>query len=65
MDIEARKFQLIQRVINFNESELKNIEVYLERESELSSSLDRALKQVKEGKVTSHDVVKKKYEKWL
>ncbi|MEQ9219204.1 MAG: hypothetical protein RLO17_14235 [Cyclobacteriaceae bacterium] len=65
MDIEARKFSLIQRVINFNESELNTIEAFLERESELSSSLDRALKQVKEGKVTPHDEVKKKYEKWL
>lgn len=65
MDIEARKFQLIQRVMDFNESELDNIEIFLQRESELSSSLNRALKQVEEGKVTPHNEVKKKYEKWL
>jgi len=65
MDIEARKFQLIQRVMDFNESELDNIEIFLQRESELSSSLNRALKQVEEGKVTPHNEVKRKYEKWL
>lgn len=31
----------------------------------LSKSLDRALRQVKEGKVSPHAEVRKKYEKWL
>lgn len=65
MDIEARKYHLIERVMHFNENELKAIEMFLEKETELSASLDRALQQVKEGKVTPHSEVKKKYEKWL
>lgn len=65
MDIETRKYHLIERVMHLNENELKNIEMFLERESELSASLDRAIQQVKEGKVTPHSEVKKKYEKWL
>ncbi len=65
MDIEARKYHLIERVMRFNENELDNIEMFLERESELSTSLDRALQQVKEGQVTPHNEVRKKYEKWL
>lgn len=65
MDIEARKYHLIERVMRFNENELDSIEMFLERESELSASLDRALQQVKEGQVTPHNEVRKKYEKWL
>ena len=37
----------------------------LDKESALSASLDRALQQVEEGKVTPHNEVRKKYEKWL
>jgi predicted transcriptional regulator len=65
MNIEAIKYHLIERVMRLSEGELENIEKFLERESELSKSLDRAMQQVKEGKVTPHSEVKKKYEKWL
>jgi predicted transcriptional regulator len=65
MEIEARKYHLIERVMQLSEHELSNIEMFLERETKLSASLDRALQQVKEGKVTPHSEVKKKYEKWL
>jgi predicted transcriptional regulator len=65
MEIEARKYHLIERVMQLSEHELSNIEMFLEREAKLSASLDRALQQVKEGKVTPHREVKKKYEKWL
>ncbi|WOK08369.1 hypothetical protein [Imperialibacter roseus] len=65
MEIEARKYHLIERVMQLSEHELSNIEMFLEREAKLSASLDRALQQVKEGKVTPHSEVKKKYEKWL
>lgn len=65
MNIEARKYHLIERVMRFDEKELNRIEVFLEEESELSASLDRALQQVEEGKVTPHSEVRKKYEKWL
>ena len=65
MNIEARKYQLIERVMMFNEDELKKIEDFLKSESALSDSLDRALKQVENGQSTPHSEVRKKYEKWL
>ena len=51
--------------MKFSEKELDQLESILDVESELSKSLDAALKQVKEGKVKAHSEVKKKYEKWL
>jgi len=65
MNLESRKYHLIERVMSFNEQELDRLESLVEEESELSISLDRALKQVEEGKVTPHNEVRKKYEKWL
>lgn len=65
MNIEARKYQLIERVMKFDEEELRKIESFLQNESALSASLDRALGQVKKGQVTPHSEVRKKYEKWL
>jgi len=65
MNIEARKYQLIERVMHFNENDLNKVETFLDTESELSTSLDRSLQQVEEGKVTPHGEVRKKYEKWL
>jgi hypothetical protein len=38
---------------------------YSSEDNELSTSLDRSLQQVKEGKVTPHSEVRKKYAKWL
>ena len=65
MNIEARRYHLIERVMHFDEKEIDKIEMFLAKESELSASLDRALQQVEEGKVTPHSEVRKKYEKWL
>ena len=65
MNIEARKYNLIERVMSFNEDEINKVEMFLNKEPELSASLDRALKQVEEGKVTPHSEVRKKYKKWL
>lgn len=67
MKIEIRKYQLIERVMTLNENQVEKLESFLAQESatELSVSLDRALQQVKEGKVTPHTQVRKKYEKWL
>ncbi|UII24408.1 hypothetical protein LVD15_13860 [Fulvivirga maritima] len=65
MNIEARKYHLIERLMKCDENELRKIEIFLEQESALSASLDRSLNQVQEGKVISHDQVRKKYEKWL
>ncbi|MEM7551238.1 MAG: hypothetical protein AAF363_16270 [Bacteroidota bacterium] len=51
----------------FDEKELGKVEQLLKekRESVLSDSLDKALKQVEEGKVIPHSEVRRKYEKWL
>lgn len=65
MSIEARRYQLIERVMRFNEQEIDNVEMFLDKESGLSNSLGKALQQVKEGKVTAHSEVRKKYQKWL
>ena len=65
MDLQARKYNLIERVMRFNEKELDKVELFLDREAELSASLDRALQQVEEGKVTPHSEVRKKYNRWL
>ena len=65
MNIEVRRYHLIERVMHFDEKELEKIETFLDRESDLSASLDRALTQVEDRKVTPHSVVRKKYEKWL
>ena len=65
MNIKARKYHLIERVMRLDENELDKIEMFLDRESELSDSLDRALIQVGEGKVSPHGKVRKKYQKWL
>lgn len=51
--------------MRFNEKDLSKVETFLEGDSELSASLDRALQQVEEGKVTPHSEVRRKYKKWL
>lgn len=51
--------------MHFDEKEIDKVEMFLDTESELSASLDQALKQVEEGKVTPHSEVRKKYKKWL
>jgi predicted transcriptional regulator len=65
MDIKSRKYQLIERVMRLDEKELDKVEMFLDRETELSASLDRAIQQVDEGKITPHSEVRKKYQKWL
>ncbi len=65
MDIDARKYKIIEKVMHLNEPEIRKIEAFLIDEFELSSSLDRALEQVKNGEVTPHEEVQKKYKKWL
>lgn len=67
MNIEARKYHLIELLMQLDEDQIGRLENLIEEASEsaLSASLDRALVDVKEGKVTSHVEVRKKYEKWL
>ena len=61
MDITSRKYHLIECVMKFNEEDSR-VETFLKEESELSASLDRAINQLEEGKVTPHKEVRKKYE---
>jgi len=67
MNLQSRKYQLIEQVMQFNESELKKMESLMEEiaNPDLSTSLDKAMQQVKQGKTTPHNEVRKKYEKWL
>ena len=65
MDITLRKYHLIERVMKFNEEDLSKVEIFLKEELALSVSLDRAIHQVEEGKITPHEEVRKKYERWL
>lgn len=67
MNIQARKYQLIEQVMHLDEDQVKRLEILMAEvsQSELSASLDRGMQQVKEGKVTPHIEVRKKYEKWL
>ncbi len=65
MDIDARKYKIIEKVMHLSEPEIRKIEAFLVDEFELSSSLSRALEQVRNGEVTPHEEVQKKYKKWL
>ena len=65
MSIEARKYQLIEKVMTFNESQIEQIELFLKQESELEASLSKSMQQVENGDTIPHSEVKKKYEKWL
>ena len=65
MNLETRKYQLIERLMHINEAQLERIEAFIEQESKLQESLDRSLNQVKEGKIIPHVEVEKKYTKWL
>jgi len=53
--------------MRFNEDQINKLEDFIIEvsEEELSASLDRAMKQAKEGNVTPHHEIRKKYEKWL
>ncbi|WMJ74880.1 hypothetical protein RCC89_17180 [Cytophagaceae bacterium ABcell3] len=65
MNIETRKYKIIQKVMQSSEEQLARIEEMLQEESELDARLERAMQQVREGKVKPHSEVRKKYEKWL
>lgn len=63
--LQSRKYQLIEKVMKSDEQQLSRMEAALSEEAELAASLDRALDQVKNGEVTPHREVRKKYKKWL
>jgi len=59
MNLEIRKYQIIEKVMGLSDVQLQKIEFILKEENLLDAALDRALAQVKEGKVKSHEEVKK------
>ncbi|WP_089358329.1 hypothetical protein [Ekhidna lutea] len=65
MSIQERKYSVIEKIMHLNENDLDKIEAILQDEIELNDALDKSLQQVKEGKVTYHSQIRKKYEKWL
>jgi hypothetical protein len=65
MNIETRKYNIIQKVMQSSDEQLAKIEELLLEESELEARLEKAMQQVREGKVKPHSEVRKKYEKWL
>jgi hypothetical protein len=65
MNIQTRKYKIIEQVMGLSENQLERIESTLNDDSQLDISLDQAVAQVKEGRVNPHSEVRKKYEKWL
>jgi hypothetical protein len=65
MNIETRKYNIIQKVMQSSDEQLAKIEELLLEESELEARLEKAMQKVREGKVKPHSEVRKKYEKWL
>ena len=67
MNIEVRKYHLIEQMMQLNEDQINKLENFINEvsEADLSASLDRSMQQAKQGKVTPHNEVRKKYEKWL
>lgn len=67
MNIEVRKYHLIEQIMRLNEDQIKKLENFIAEvsEAELSKSLDLSMKQAQDGKTTPHFEVRKKYEKWL
>ncbi|MES2588778.1 MAG: hypothetical protein V4622_07335 [Bacteroidota bacterium] len=73
MNIQAKKYQLIEWITNINDTKiidsLFKISEVSNWENNLSQaeieSIERGLKDLQEGRITSHDEVMKKYEKYL
>jgi DNA topoisomerase IA len=67
MNIKVKKYQLIEQMMHLDKDQIKRLENFFAEvlEPELSASLDKAIQQVEEGKVSTHNEVRKKYEKWL
>ena len=65
MNIQERKYTIIEKIMHLDEGQLGRIESILEEDQEINAALDRSLKQVKHGKTKPHSKVREKYEKWL
>jgi len=78
MDISAEKLDIIQRICEIQDNDLidliKNI-IDIPQSSksdwwdhitqEEKESINRGLDDIQQGKYHSHDLIRKKYEKWL
>jgi hypothetical protein len=65
MDIQSRKYRIIEKVMYLNEEQLESLEATLNKEVELDLALDKSIRQVEKGKVKPHTEIRKKYQKWL
>jgi hypothetical protein len=76
MNLQAKKYQLIERIMNIdnvkiidNLFQISLVDSDSNWENNLShtekKSIEKGLKDLKEGRVTSHEDVMKKYEKYL
>jgi hypothetical protein len=78
MDISAEKLSIIQRICDLQDNDLldivKNIIDFPSKSKydwwdtipePAKQSINRGLSQVDEGKTVSHNIARKKYEKWL
>lgn len=75
MDIQAEKLQLIQWLAGLNDKRIlkefitlkktKSVDWWDEISAEERSEIEEGLAQADKGKVTSHQEVMAKYEKWL
>jgi len=78
MDISAEKLDIIQRICEIQDNDLidliKNIvdsphtsksDWWNQITQEEKDSVNRGLNDLQQGKVYSHDQIRKKYEKWL
>jgi hypothetical protein len=78
MNISAEKLDIIQRICEIQDNDLidliKNIidiphtsksEWWNQITREEKESINRGLNDLEQGKVYSHDQIRKKYEKWL
>jgi hypothetical protein len=65
MDIQARKYNLIEKVFHLAEPELIQLEEFLTSNQLLKDSLNKSMTQKESGEYKSHSEIRKKYEKWL
>lgn len=78
MNLSAEKLDIIQRICEIQDNDLidlikniitvpnvSNADWWDQTTQEEKDSINRGLNDLKQGKVHSHDQIRKKYEKWL
>jgi len=78
MNISAEKLEIIQRICEIQDNDLIDLIKYVvdsphtsrsdwwdQITQEEKDSVNRGLNDLQQGKVYSHDQIRKKYEKWL